>query len=619
MLATLQHRGPDGEGKWDNHAGLYFGHRRLAIIDLSEHGHQPMVSPSGRYTITYNGEIYNFQALRTELSSLGHSFRGHSDTEILLAAFDNWGIRGALEKVTGMFALGIWDKHNNSLTLARDRAGEKPLYYGHTSDGFVFASELKPIKKFSPSLEIQRDALALYFRHNYIPAPWSIYQGIYKLPPASFVTFTQADLTQRHLPSPETYWQLAHHSRQPLDLSEAEAVRQLDQLIANSVQKQMVADVPLGVFLSGGIDSSTITAVMQKLSTEPVKSFSIGFNDPQLNEAEYAREIANHLGTDHTEMYVDGSMCLDTVEKIPRIYDEPFSDSSQIPTYIVSKLARSQVTVCLSGDGGDELFGGYNRYFLTEQYWPKIQRIPLWMRRGFKAVMNSSPPWLVNGSFAVVRPLMPKNLRFDVPYDKLKKASMTLQSTSIRDFYKDVVSHHRTPDSFVINAREPSTLLDSFQANNLANVEQLMAIDFMTYLPGDILTKVDRASMAVSLECRVPLLDHKIIEFAQRLPLGLKVKGGQGKYLLRQVLDQYVPKNLIDRPKKGFGVPLAQWMRQDLKDLCGDMFAREKLARENFIDADQVQLWFSEHISGKRNWQYQLWDVLMFELWLDSQ
>ncbi len=635
MADTLIHRGPDDAGVWvDEAAGLALGHRRLSILDLSPAGHQPMVSPSGRYVIAFNGEIYNHLALRSQLEKVGAdgtapAWRGHSDTETLLAAFEAWGIEETLKRAVGMFALALWDRQTRMLTLARDRLGEKPLYYGRVRGALVFGSELKAIRAY-PGFDnpIERRALALYMRHNYIPAPWSIYQGIWKLPPGTYLQFRAEDaLTPDPTPKgrgePVAYWSARAVAEaglaDPFMGSEQEAVAELDRLLRQSLAGQMIADVPLGAFLSGGIDSSTVVAVMQALSSQPVKTFTIGFHEGEYNEAGHAKAVANHLGTDHTEWYVTPREALDVIPKLPALYDEPFADSSQIPTHLVCAAARRHVTVALSGDGGDELFGGYNRYFWAMRLWRRLRLVPRPLRAAAAAFATALSPAAWNQCLSTLRPLLPKRLRYANFGDKLHKAAALFSARRPEALYLRLVSHWDDPTELVQGAKEPTTPITDPAAwlNGPDFERRMMYLDTITYLTDDILVKVDRAAMGVSLETRVPLLDHRIVEFAWRLPLAMKIRDGQGKWLLRQVLYLYVPRALIERPKMGFGVPIDHWLRGPLKDWAEDLLAEERFKREGFFDPAPIRQKWTEHLSGKRNWQYHLWDVLMFQAWRD--
>ena len=630
MANAIAHRGPDDSGVWlDETAGLALAHRRLSILDLSPAGHQPMVSASGRYVIAFNGEIYNHLSLRGALEKQAHAsnslptggygWRGHSDTETLLEAICSWGVDATLKQCVGMFAFALWDRQTHTLTLARDRFGEKPLYYGQQGDVFLFGSELKALKAHPAfSAEIDRDALALYMRHGYIPAPHSIYKGIFKLPPG---TWLQLNSDQK-IGEPVSYWsasEVAEAGQQNLFLgNQMEAADELERLLQQSIAGQMMADVPLGAFLSGGVDSSAVVALMQKQSSRPVKTFTIGFQDPGYNEAEYAHAVAKHLGTEHTELYVTAEQAMAVIPQLSHIYDEPFADSSQIPTWLVSSMAREQVTVSLSGDGGDELFGGYNRYFLGQKL-SKIGRLPMSLRSLMSSALNSVSPEHWDSAMGLVLPLLPSKLRFANPGDKLHKLSRVLRSENMESLYLGLVSLWDDPASIVLGSKEPATVLtDRSQWPDLPDLAQkMMALDTISYLPDDILTKVDRAAMSVSLETRVPFLDHRVMEFAWHLPLSMKILNGQGKYVLRQVLYKYVPKELIERPKMGFGIPLDSWLRGPLRDWAESLLDESKIKREGFFNPAPIKKKWLEHLSGRRNWQHHLWVVLMFQSWLD--
>ena len=622
MARHLATRGPDDAGVWfDDKAGVAFAHRRLSILDLSTAGHQPMQSPCGRYMIVYNGEIYNHQDLRVELETEGGAFnwRSYADTETLLAALRHWGIQGALERINGMFAFALWDCSEGVLYLARDRMGEKPLYYGRSGDMFLFASELKAMT-VHPSWkgEVERDALALYMRHGYIPAPWSIYKGILKLPPAHFVVITADGCG---MGDPVCYWDLGQVAKngceQDANVGAETLVDELDALLRDSVSRRMMADVPLGTFLSGGYDSSLVTALMQVQSECSVKSFFIGFHEDGYDEAKHAKAVANHLGTDHTELYVTPEEAMAVIPKLASIYDEPFSDSSQIPTYLVSRLARQHVTVSLSGDGGDELFYGYRRYSDAERIWTRLRSLPYPIRCLTKQIANHA----LGKVFEVAMNMLPRGLRIKHLADRLPKFSELLESSSDTAFYREMVSLFKAPGTLVLGATEPSTLLNrSDLLPALPGLsEKMMYLDQMTYLPNDILTKVDRASMAVSLEARVPFLDHRVVEFAWRVPTAFKYCNGQGKWLLRQVLYRYVPQELMDRPKQGFGVPIEHWLRGPLHDWAENLLNENRLREDAFFDPAPIRKMWEEHATGKRRWHYYLWNVLMFQEWLQTQ
>ncbi|MDP2830253.1 MAG: asparagine synthase (glutamine-hydrolyzing) [Sulfuricellaceae bacterium] len=624
MADAIAHRGPDDAGIWvDAAAGIGLAHRRLSILDLSPAGHQPMISACGRYVIVFNGEIYNHLALRAALVT--QVWRGHSDTETLLAAIAAWGIEAALTQCVGMFAFALWDRHERSLTLARDRLGEKPLYYGWVNGTFLFASELKALRIWPGfAADIDRDALALYMRHNYVPAPWSIYRGIWKLPPGTFLRVNAGDRALgRGEPLP--YWSaravaeagLAH----PFAGDEREAALELERMLSQAIAGQRLADVPLGAFLSGGIDSSVVVALMQAQSRRPVKTFTIGFHESGYNEAPHARAVAAHLGTDHTELYVTSRQAMDVIPLLPTLYDEPFADSSQIPTFLVSQLARRHVAVSLSGDGGDELFGGYNRYFWAMQLWRRLSRMPLPLRRGLACALVALPPVAWNHLFRMAGPLLPGRLRHANPGDKLHKLATLFAARQPEAIYQRLVSHWDDPAGVVLGAGEPATVVTD-PARWLACddfAQRMMYLDLVSYLPDDILVKVDRAAMGVSLETRVPLLDHRLVEFAWRLPLDMKIREGQGKWLLRQVLYRHVPKHLIERPKMGFGVPIDVWLRGPLRDWAEALLDESRLRREGYFDPVPIRNKWAEHLSGRRNWAYHLWDVLMFQAWLEAQ
>lgn len=627
---SLAHRGPDDAGVWrDDVAGVVLAHRRLSILDLSSAGHQPMVSASRRFVIAFNGEIYNHLELRKQLAVSGQQFadwRGHSDTETLLQSFEEWGIEATLKKAIGMFAIALWDCQAKQLTLIRDRLGEKPLYYGWQNYKgrlfFLFGSELKALKAHPAfSAEIDRDALCLLMRHNYIPAPHSIYHGIYKLPPGSLLTVS----LNRREPNLSAYWSLAQVAEtgvaSPFAGNAKQAVDELEVLLKDAVRQQMITDVPLGAFLSGGIDSSTIVALMQTQSLQPVKTFTIGFNEGGYNEAEHAKAVARHLGTDHTELYVTPKQAMDVIPNLPKLYCEPFSDSSQIPTFLVSQLARQQVTVSLSGDAGDELFCGYNRYLMAKRLWNKLSHVPAGGRLLAAQCLTVLSPSRWNQLLGPVQGLLPSFLRQNNLGDKLHKAAGMLTSRSVDALYLGLVSHWNDPANVVIGGTEPPTWLNgnSPALDGLDDIQRMMALDAITYLPDDILCKVDRAAMAVSLESRVPFLDHRVVEFAWRLSQSMKLRGKVGKWILRQVLRRYVPQQLTDRPKMGFGVPIDTWLRGPLKAWAEELLDEGRLKREGYLNPVPIRKKWAEHLSGKRNWRYHLWDVLMFQSWLDQQ
>lgn len=624
MGQAIAHRGPDDSGVWiDADSGVGLVQRRLSIIDLSPAGHQPMRSASGRYVAVFNGEIYNYADLRRDLERQrgAQAWRGHSDTEVLLAGFDAWGVVPTLERCIGMFAFALWDRATRTLTLGRDRLGEKPLYYGWQGNTLLFGSELKALKAH-PAFRagVNRDAVALLMRHNYIPAPHSIYEGIAKLPPGCLLTVS----AHRRDATPQPYWSawqaVAASKAQPFAGSAAEAVTALEALLMSAVRQQMVADVPLGAFLSGGIDSSTVVALMQAQSGRPVRTFSIGFEEDQYNEAQHAMAVARHLGTDHTEMYVSAQDALDVIPLLPAMYDEPFADSSQVPTHLVSRIARQHVTVSLSGDAGDELFCGYNRYVLGDRLWRRLSRLPVALRRGVAAVLRSASPKTLNALIRPVQGLLPVRHRLTNWGDKIHKGAEVLAYPTSAELYHRLVSHWNDPSALVLGASEPATALTdpSGRPGGLSDVEQMMAADLVSYLPDDILCKVDRAAMSVSLETRVPFLDHRVVEFAWRLPQTYKLRDGVSKWVLRQVLHKHVPPALIDRPKMGFGVPIDHWLRGPLKEWAATLLDESRLRREGYFDPRPIRQYWDEHQSGRRNWQYHLWDVLTFQAWLEA-
>lgn len=614
MGRTLHHRGPDGDGTWsDAAAGICLAHRRLSILDLSPTGAQPMVSASGRFVISYNGEVYSHSELRADLEAKGSAFRGHSDTEVIVEAVSEWGLDATLPRLIGMFAMAIWDRAERTLTLVRDRMGIKPLYWGWVGGAFAFGSELKALRLVPGwTGEIDRDALTAYMRYCYVPAPHSIYRGVFKLEPGCIL---KVDATGKV--SHTRYWDtralMAESTRTRVSMSDAEAIDHLDTLLRDAVGRRMVADVPVGAFLSGGIDSSVVVAQMQAVSDRPVHTFSIGFAEQEYNEAQHAAAVAKHLGTYHAELIVTPRQALDVIPDLPHWYDEPFADSSQIPTFLVSQLARRDVVVALSGDGGDELFAGYTRYFTAQSLWQPLQGMPARLRKAVPAAVGILSP----RQWDILARMIP--VRWRPPHfgQRLYKLKGALAASGPNDFYRPLLSHWGSPEDLVIGGREPPHILDDRRlACELPDmVERMQMIDMLTYLPDDILTKVDRASMAVGLEARVPLIDHRLVEFASSLPSHQRIRDGRGKWLLRQVLDRYVPSALIDRPKMGFGVPIDQWLRGPLRDWAEDLLDPTCLRAEGFLDPTQVREKWVQHLEGKCNWQYLLWDVLMFQAW----
>lgn len=622
MTGALVHRGPDASGYWsDLDAGIALGHRRLAIVGLGEEGAQPMHSESGRYVITYNGEIYNHLELRSDLVKGGKIlWRGQSDTETLLTCFDHYGIEETIKRCVGMFAMAVWDRKARELTLVRDRMGEKPLYYGYIDGSFVFGSELRSLAASTPRrLDSNRDALALFLRYGYIPQPYSAYLGIYKLQPGSLLRLTGEHLHSQELPEVRKYWDMEEFlpSSTSVGISEQEAVSRLEALLEQSIKGQMLSEVPLGAFLSGGIDSSTIVALMQKLSAKPIKTFTIGFHDEHFNEAKHAKAIARHLGTEHTELYVTAQDALAVVPQISDIYDEPFSDSSQIPTFLISKLARTKVTVSLSGDGGDELFLGYARYPLLAKYWRTMGVLPHGLRSVVSTCLKCIPMGLWDDFFRLARPLLSGTVYASANGWRLYRIADMLRLSAPAACYSEMMSHWGVVTSLVKGALplgHEMALPFNPELDGLMKKAGLR--DMKSYLPDDILVKVDRAAMANSLETRVPLLDHRIVEFALSLPETLHRRDGQSKWLLRQILYRHVPKSLIDRPKMGFGVPLADWLRGPLKEWAGDLLSPENLSRNDMLESGPIVNLWQRHLAGTADGQYPLWNVLMLLEWI---
>lgn len=621
METSIIHRGPDDSGHLiDIDRGVALAHRRLSIIDLSPAGHQPMVSRDDRYSIIFNGEIYNHKEIKEELEKDGYryTYKGHSDTEVMLAAISFLGIKVALKKFNGMFAFALLDKKENLLYLARDRMGEKPLYYTKTNKAFIFGSELKSLCEHPEfKKDIDKESVSTYLRHNYIPAPHTIYQNCYKLLPGTFLTYS---IYEGKLFPLEYYWNIEnkfHSGMQiPFDGTEWEAVKEFERLLIDSTKIRMESDVPLGAFLSGGYDSSTVVGVMQSLSVKAVRTFSIGFEEEKYNEAVYAKKVAEHLKTDHTELYVTPKDALDVIPKLPIIYDEPFADSSQIPTYLVSALTRKHVTVSLSGDGGDELFGGYSRYPMAMNANEKLNSLPLWLRQTAAGAVQKTPAFLLNGLLFPMGSILQKmaNNQMSVSYN-LRRAVELLSVNSRMDLYKRFMSHYQNPAE-ITGVKEKDTVFSTIKDTNSISFLSLMCyLDFRAYLPDDILVKVDRASMAVSLESRIPLLDHRIVEFAMSLPDSFKIKKGKTKWILREVAHKYIPKEIMERPKMGFGVPIDRWLRNELKDWAEDLLSENSLKKEGFFDPARVRNLWKEHLSGSDR-QYELWDILMFNAWL---
>ena len=616
MTDTLIHRGPDSRGTWvDEEAGIGLGHRRLAIRDLSSLGHQPMISFCQRYVIVYNGEIYSHAEIAADLKKVGCIFRGSSDTEVILEACAQWGVEATVKRLIGMFSFALFDQKTRELTLVRDRIGIKPLYWGRFANLFIFGSELKAlraVKGWDP--RVDRNALSAFMRHNYIPAPLSIYQGIYKLEPGTILK-----LKPDSMPVISRYWDL--HSivkdgvQCPINGTDSDVLDQLDQLLCDAVRRHMVTDVPLGTMLSGGIDSSLVTALMAEQSNRSINTFSIGFQEKEFNEAPFAREVARHLGTNHTELYAEARDALDMVERLPYWYDEPFADSSQIPTALVCELTKNYVSVVLSGDGGDELFAGYNRYIFGLNIWQNANYIPLPFKKLVAKALLTQPTSRLDFFGRV----LPSKYRYQQLGVKLHKFSKTILMNDQDSIYRQMLSHWNDPDEIILGSKEPKGILWNPEiANTIPDfLDRMQFFDTMTYLPDDILTKVDRASMSVSLEASVPLLDHRLVEMAWRIPRHMKLKDGQGKWALRQILYKRVPKNLIERPKMGFGIPLDEWLRGPLREWAESLLNFDRLRQQGLFNPIYIRNKWEAHLAGQ-SWGYPLWNVLMAQAWLEA-
>lgn len=617
MTDRIIWRGPDSKGIWSNAKnGIALGHRRLSVIDLSNHGHQPMLSNCGSYVLAYNGEVYNFIEIRHKLRKEGVKFKSESDTEVVLEACLNWGVQRALRQFNGMFSFAFWDIKNERLTLARDRLGIKPLYWGKCSETIFFGSQPSTFEKHPNwNGEINKSSVASFLRHNYVPSPNSIYSNVQKLMPGHFLEIQKGKVI-----SNQSYWHLdilSQKSNASSNISENEALEQFSVLLSNSIKSQMVADVPLGAFLSGGIDSSLVVALMQEHSANKIKTFSVGFENKNYDESDFAQQVAENLKTDHHKLTLNSKTAFECIEKIPEWFDEPFADSSQIPTYFVSKMARKEVTVVLSGDGGDELFAGYNRYFWANKIWKNIRYIPYATRNLSAQLIKSLPhdQWDALGQFAS------KFVEIKQLGNKAHKAADILSLRSSDEIYLNLISQWKDPSSVMLDGFEHYSQIRYFsdQIPNSTLMTKMQYLDLKTYLPDDILTKVDRSSMAVSLEARVPLLDHKLVEFAFSLPEKMRIKNGQSKWILRKVLSDYLPKELIDRPKMGFGIPLGDWLRSDFRDWAEDLLDKRKLDEGGYFSSEKVRQIWSEHVKNTGDFHYQLWPILMFQQWLERQ
>ena len=618
MNDALHQRGPDSHGIWqDPNNPILLAHRRLAIIDLSAEGHQPMASTSNRYMLVYNGEIYNFLDLKKQLEILGTTFRGRSDTEIFLAAIEQWGLNEALQKINGMFAIALWDRKQKELHLIRDRMGKKPLYLGWSGKDLVFASELKSIK-YHQDLQpkINQNCLNAYLRFGYMPAPLCIYENMWMLPPAHRITLTQKDIEAQNdlYTKMQPYWnnltKLSDAKEKPNIADEGEIIEEFENLLEKCVQDRMMSDVPLGAFLSGGIDSSSIVALMQKNSTQKIKTYSIGLNEPGFNEAEYAAKVANHLGTEHHELYLNAKDTCDIIPQLPNMYDEPFADISAIPTYLVSKIARQNVTVALSGDGGDEMLGGYNRHIAAPQIWKRMKFMPTIIRKTMTDMIQLMPTNRLDA-------LMRSHPQFGT---RLHKAASIFGLSSTEEIYMRLISQWDNPNDLVLNSREPDIPLTQNQKfpHQMSFAEQMMFKDTLSYLPNSVLTKVDRASMAISLEIRAPLLDTRIYDYVWSLPFNMKIRRQSGKYLLREILARYIPRELYQRPKQGFAIPIGKWLKTDLKDWAEDLLNEKRIKEDGYLNADLVNKTWQEHKQGQGQHAGKLWNILMFQAWHDK-
>lgn len=626
MNNALAHRGPDSNGVWANkEIGLALGHTRLAIMDLSPHGHQPMQSECKRFQIVFNGEIYNFLDIKKNVESIRkYSWRGDSDTEVLLASFSMFGVEETIKSLNGMFSIALFDENEQNLYLVRDRMGEKPLYYGIIDQKFVFSSELKAISSlFRASLQVSKKSLSSYISFNYVPAPFSIYEGVYKLSPSSYMKINYG-LLIKELVSPDheiKYWSLddvaANGGNDILAADIGQIVNSLDKEIGKAVSMRMHSDVPLGSFLSGGYDSSLVSAMMQSRSMKKIKTFSIGFEDNQYNEAKHAKAIADYLGTDHTEYYLNPKQSLDIIPKLSDIYCEPFADASQIPTFQICNMASEKVTVALTGDGGDELFAGYNRHFIGKAYWDCFRNCPPSMKVIISKVINLFPPSSWDQTLSFLINLLPSRYSIKHPGAKLYKLDKAIQSDSLVDFYLKLTSHWQPQTPLLVS--DMPDFKPVLASNELYSFSKNMQmLDMKQYLPDGVLTKVDRASMAASIESRAPLLDHNLVEFSWRIPDDLKIRRNQGKWIFKEVVHKYIPKEMMERPKMGFSIPLGEWLRTDLRDWVEALLSKERLVSDGFFDAKVLHNKWAEHIKGTRNWENDLWSVLMFQSWLEK-
>jgi asparagine synthase (glutamine-hydrolysing) len=620
MVDPIVHRGPDDQGAWvDADRGIGFGFRRLAIIDLSEHGHQPMRSPSGRFTVVFNGEVFNHGELRRELEKAHYRFRGHSDTETILAAFEHWGIEAAVRRFVGMFAIAVWDAKGGTLSLIRDRLGIKPLFVFSRPGLVTFGSELKALlagPEFDRSLN--EEAIASYLRYLYVPAPESIFRHVRKLLPGHILTIRSAG---ESLPESDPYWSVSAAALQGVDHpargTDEEMLDGLEELLGDAVRLRLQADVPVGALLSGGIDSTTVVALAQAASDRPLRTYSIGFDVPEYDETAAAAGVARHLGTDHSELMLTGRAALDVVPGLPQLFDEPLADPSQIPTFLICQLARQEVTVALSGDGGDEILGGYHRYIQGERFIGRLQRVPRPVRRAVGAGIGTFPSTTWDGAYRAVAPALPEAYRHRLPGEKMVKLGALMRTGSAVDMYRSLLSAWQRPESLLRRRHDRESAVERALVANpsLPLLERMMAADQATYLADDLLAKVDRASMAVSLEVRVPMLDHRVVEYAWSLPRHLKVRGDVGKWALRQILYRHVPRVLVDRPKMGFTVPTAAWLRGPLRSWAGDLLFSSAAATDGLLDQRALSRAWNEFQGGRSEMATGMWAVLMLQAW----
>lgn len=617
MTDCLAHRGPDDSGSWGEE-NISLGHTRLAIVDLSSAGSQPMISHCGRFVLVFNGEIYNSIEIKNKLNNLNINidWKGHSDTEIFLSSIQHFGLHKTLKLSRGMFAFGLWDRKEKQLYLVRDRIGEKPIYYGVLDNVLVFASELKALRSMPfGSFEINAHALSLMIRHGYVPAPHSIYKNIFKLLPGKIIKFSSANFEGEQ----ETWWNIADTkkeiSKNRIDISDIEAIGSLDKNLRLSIKEQMIADVKVGSMLSGGIDSTLITAIMQQENSNPINTFTIGFNNSDYDEAKYAKYISKHLGTNHTELYINAKDARNVIPMLPNIYDEPFSDSSQIPTFLVSKMTRENVTVSLSGDGGDELFGGYNRYLWLTSIWKNLGWMPIHLRKLIASIILSLPPNQVNNFFKMFNYFIPEKLRLNNYGEKFHKFGDIINFTSQESLYINTVSQWHGMLPIISDSLKYNTIdISKFKLDKNLFAEEMMQNDIKNYLPDDILVKVDRAAMSNSLETRLPFLDKRVIDFSLKIPFNMKIRNGESKWLLKQVLYKSVPKSLVDRPKQGFAIPIGDWLRGPLRDWAENLLSKDNLELDGILDSVQIREVWNKHLHG-RNMQYALWNILMYQSW----